>query len=67
MIFLLYFMQDTLVTTKAVAKYLGYTPRQIYNIRKRLQNGGKLHAKLEVHILRRTLQLKDELRKGKRR
>jgi hypothetical protein len=66
MISLLDFMRETLGTTKAVAKYLGYTPRQLYNIRKRLQDGGRLHANLEVHILRRTLQLKDELRKGKR-
>ncbi len=67
MISLLDFMQDTLATNKAVAKYLGYTPRQLYNIRRRLLDGGTLHANLEVHILRRTLALKDELRKGGQR
>jgi CRP-like cAMP-binding protein len=66
MLSLLDFMQDTFLTAKAVAKYLGYTPRHLYNIRKRLQEGGTLHANLEVHILQRTLALKEELRKGKR-
>jgi ribosomal protein L10 len=65
MLSLLDFMRDTLGSPPAVADYLGYTPRQLRNIRTKLRKGGKLHVKLELHILRQTIQLKEAIRQAK--
>lgn len=51
------FLFDALGSYQAVADYLGYTTRQLYNIRKRLEQGKPLHRRVETHISRMTAQL----------
>lgn len=50
MLHLLKYMEQTLGTYAAVAGYLGYTTRQYYNIRKRIESGGSLQPEVETKI-----------------
>jgi hypothetical protein len=60
------FLSNTLGSYQAVARYLGYTTRQLYNIGKRVTGGARLSARVEIHLLAKVLDLKrEELRKFK--
>ncbi|MDL2260361.1 hypothetical protein LJB99_05770 [Deltaproteobacteria bacterium OttesenSCG-928-K17] len=53
----IHFLFDALGSYQAVADYLGYTTRQLYNIRKRLEQGRNLHRRVETHLSRMIDQL----------
>lgn len=55
------FLQTTLGSHQAVASFLGYTTRQLYNIRKRVEAGQELHLRVETHLLTKVIQLKEQL------
>lgn len=57
---LLQYLIDTLQSQRAAADYLGYSRRQFFNIRKKVEDGATLHPRVETHILQKVIQLKNE-------
>lgn len=43
------------------AAYLGYSTRQYYNLRKRIERGDSLNPRVESHLTFKALQLKKHL------
>jgi len=53
----LHFILDALGGTKVAAFYLGYSTRQLYNLRKNLEQGKRLNKRAEIHIVNMADQL----------
>jgi hypothetical protein len=53
----LHFLSETFGAHKAAAAWLGYTERQYYNIRKRLEDGKPIQKRVENYIARMAEQL----------
>jgi hypothetical protein len=56
----LHLISETFGAHKAAAAWLGYTERQYYNSRKRLENGKALNRRVESYITRMAEQLPHE-------